>query len=279
MGPDLEGLLVANLPLLERLVRAACRGSKMSEADVEDFLSDVKLKLVEDDYRVLRSFEGRCSTATWLALIVQRQLLDYRAHVAGRFRPSAEAQRLGAEAIRLEELVVRDRKPVAEAVELLRRSGVSMTLAEAERTVARLPRRQLRAVTVALGDVEADPAAPPASAGTSRERAAASQTISTTLREAIAGLPMEEQAILRMLFVANMSVAGIARALGREQQPLYRRIRRLCTELRERLLAAGIDAGRVVELLESADADLDVGFDSLSHPDTRPSTRAGMPYE
>lgn len=278
VAQDPEALFVANLPLLERLVRAACRTWRMSEADVEDFLSDVKVRLIERDYDALRRFQGRCSMATWLALIVQRQLFDHEARAAGRFRPSAEAQRLGAEAIRLETLIVRDRKPLAEAVEALRRGGSPITRAEAEAIAARLPRRRMRVVTVPLDEAEDEPGSK--GVGDSpREAAVASQTISATLREAIAGQPAEDQAILRMLFVAEMSVADIARALGQEQQSLYRRLRRLYAQLRERLLDAGIDAGRARDLLESPDADLELGLDRPSEPAARPSTTTGMPHD
>lgn len=279
MVDDLEALLVTNLPLLERLVRAACRGSSMREADVEDFLSEVKLKLVEREYHVLRSFRGRCSMATWLALIVQRQLLDYRAQTKGRFRPSAEAQRLGADAVRLETLLIRDRKPLAEAVELLRRSGSAMTPAEGERIAARLPRRQPRAVTVALDDAGVEPAAPQGDAGTSRDREAASRTVSVTLRDAIGGLLPEDQAVLRMHFVAGMSIVDVARALGREPHRVYRLVRSLCADLHERLLAAGIDAQRIRELLESGDTDFDLGLDSPPESAARPTTKTRMQHE
>jgi RNA polymerase sigma factor (sigma-70 family) len=272
---DLELLLVANLPLLERLGRAACRGTRMTAADVEDFLSEVKVKLVERDYAALRGFQGRCSMATWLALVVHRQLLDSRAHASGRFRPSAEAQRMGEAAVRLEVLVVRDHRPVEEAVEVLRREGVAMTRAEAERIAGQLPRRLPRAVAVPLDDVEADPAAPEADAATAHERAAVSRTISVTLREAIAGLAEQDQAILRMLFVAGMSVAEIARCLGLGQQVLYRRVRRLCAELREGLMAAGIDAERVRVVLGSPDADLELGLEAPSDRATGPSNETG----
>lgn len=273
---DLESLLIANLPLLERLGRAACRGSQMSAEDVEDFLSDVKVKLVERDYAALRSFEGRCSMATWLALLVQRQLLDYRSRVSGRFRPSAEAQRLGAEAMRLEVLVARDRKPIAVAVEILQREGSSMTSAEAERIVAKLPARVTRPVAVSLESIEADPAAPLADPATSRERINTSRTISKTIRDVVVGLPAQDQAVLQMLFAAGMSVADIARCLGVGQQVLYRRVRRLCAQFRDELSAAGIDAERVRDVLDSPDADLDLGLNAPSDPAIRPSneTRA-----
>lgn len=252
---DPEAVLIANLPLLERLGRAACRGAKMSVEDVEDFLSDVKIKLMERDYAALRSFEGRCSMATWLALLVQRQLADYRTRISGRFRPSAEAQRMGAEAMRLEVLVVRDRKPIEVAMEILH-----MTRADAERILATLPTRIARPVAVPLESIEADPPAPHADPAASRERAAASHTISKTIREVIIALPAQDQVILQMLFAAGMSVADIGRSLGVGQQVLYRRVRRLCAQFRDGLVAAGIDAERVREVLDHPDADLDLGL-------------------
>src|SRR4029079_12085578 len=96
---EVEQQLVASLPLVERLAQSACRGSRMTPADVEDFVSDVKLKLVEDDYAALRKFEGRCSLPTYLAMIVKRHLLDHRSRTLGRFRPSAKAQQMGAQAV------------------------------------------------------------------------------------------------------------------------------------------------------------------------------------
>jgi len=274
---ELEELLVANLPLLERLGRAACRGSNMSAEDVEDFLSEVKVKLVDDDYAVLRSFEGRCSMATWLALIVHRQLLDYRSRVWGRFRPSAEAQRLGPLAVRLESLLVRDGKGVAEAVELLRRGGDAIDVAEAEQIASKLPRRAPRPVVVPIEEAEA---VGRADTPNPRGRAAAARAVSETMRDAIGELPPQDQTILQFHFAAGYGVAEISRMLGIGQQVLYRRLRRLAALFRERLLAAGIDGDRIRELLDDPGADLDLGLQPETNPSARPSTNdAGIPHD
>ena len=53
------------------------------------------LKLIEDDYRRLRRFEGRSSFATYLATVVQRLFLDFVIGKTGRWRPSVQARRLG----------------------------------------------------------------------------------------------------------------------------------------------------------------------------------------
>lgn len=274
MGPnpsmihDPEALLVANVPLLERLGRAACRGSHMDPADVEDFLSEVKLKLVDNDYAVLRGFQERCSFATWLALVVQRTLLDYRAHLWGRFRPSAEARRLGPAAVRLETLLVRDEKRLDEAVALLRASGEDLTLPDAERIAAKLPRRRPRLVPVPLEEAEAERTVP--AVESAPDRASIVQTTSAAIREAVAALSPDDRTLLQLHFAAGMSVAGMSRCLGVPQQQLYRRLRGLCARFRDRLLAAGIDAARVREVLGDANADLDLGL----HP---PANRGAVP--
>src|SRR5262245_60854618 len=51
--------LEANLDLVDRLARATARRAGLAASEVDDFLSDVHLKLVEDGYAVLRSFGGR----------------------------------------------------------------------------------------------------------------------------------------------------------------------------------------------------------------------------
>ncbi len=266
MAEDVEALLVANVPLIERLGRGACRGSNMNAADVEDFLSDVKLKLVENDYAALRGFQGRCSMATWLALVVQRQLLDFRAHIWGRFRASAEARRIGETAVRLESLIVRDGMRIEEAVEFLHRSGADITVTDAERIVAKLPRRRPQPVRVPLDDIDADRSVPRVEMA-APDQASASRTISTEIRAAVAGLSPNDQVLLQLHFAAGMPVAEISRSLGVPQQPLYRRLRSLCAQFRERLLAAGIDAARVLDLLDDSSAELDLGL----HPSTNPA--------
>ncbi|HXA18339.1 MAG TPA: sigma-70 family RNA polymerase sigma factor [Thermoanaerobaculia bacterium] len=271
MAEDVEALLVANVPLIERLGRAACRGSNMNPADVDDFLSEVKLKLVENDYAALRGFQGRCSIATWLALVVQRQLLDFRAHIWGRFRASAEARRIGETAVRLESLIVRDGMRIEEAVETLRRSGSDITTGDAERIAAKLPRRRPQPVRVPLDDVDADRSLPRVEMA-APDQTSASRTVSAEIRAAVAGLSPNDQVLLQLHFAAGIPVSEISRSLGVPQQPLYRRLRSLCAQFRERLLAAGIDAARVFDLLDDTGADLDLGLHPSTNPGARPST-------
>ncbi len=263
-GEEYEHLFVTSLPLIERLSRFFCRESRLSPEDVEDFIASVRVHLLDNDYAALRQFEGRCTLSTFLALVIQRLLFDYRVQQWGRFRPSAAAQRLGPAAIRLELLLRRDGLPLHEAVALFQSRGEAMPLGEAERIAAQLPPRRTRAVTV---DVEsAAPAELAVDAATVEDAAAAtdrqviSQTVAAVMRDAMASLAPEDHAILRLHFVAGLSVADIARSMGLMQRQTYRRIHRIYDGLRTRLRDAGVRDVEVTELLGRADVDLEFGL-------------------
>ena len=69
---------------------------------------------------MLRRFEGRSSLTTYITVVVQRLFLDRRNRLWGKWRPSAEARRLGPTAVLLERLVSRDGWSAEQALETLR---------------------------------------------------------------------------------------------------------------------------------------------------------------
>ena len=275
-GDEYERLYVTSLPLIERLSRFFCRQSHMTAEDIEDFVAHVRLHLLEKEYAALRSFEGRCSLATFLSLVIQHQLLDYRARHWGRFRSSTAARRLGPAAIRLETLLLRDGMQIAGAVEAMQRDGLAITPLEAEEMSRHFPPRRARPVEIGFGDakplelavgiesIELDAEA--------SERRATARALEKTMSMALAELSPEDRTILRLHFGAGMTVAEISRSLGLEQRPTYRRILRICAALRDRLTAAGLDGTRVEALLGRADSKLDFGLFDVEIGDVASST-------
>ena len=274
--------MVTSLPLVERLCRFFCRGARMGAEDVDDFVAEVRLHLIEDDYGVLRRFEGRCSLPTFLAMTIQHLLFDSRARRWGRFRPSQAARRLGPLGVRLETLLLRDGKSPAEATAVLTAEGHSITAGEVERLAAQFPARKLRALEVGMEDVDdhdaelAAGAAGSADAGVAgRERLAVSRTVDDAMRTAMQDLPAEDRTILRLHFDAGMSVADIARSMALDPRPLYRRIARICGVLRERLFAAGVSAADATDLLGRAESDFDFGLREVRNDVADQSTVSG----
>src|SRR5262249_55699200 len=115
-----EERFLACLPVIDDITAQVCRRHRLTSADANDFRSDVRAHFIDRDYEVLRRFEGRSSLATYVTVVVQRLFFDFRNRQWGRWRPSAEAKRLGPTAILLERLVVRDGWTLEQAAETLR---------------------------------------------------------------------------------------------------------------------------------------------------------------
>jgi DNA-directed RNA polymerase specialized sigma24 family protein len=96
-----EQLFLEQLAVIERVIGWVCSRHGLRGADAEDFASAVKTRLIENDYEVLGRFEGRSSLKTYLASVVNRLYLDFQVQRFGKWRPSAEARRLGTVALRL----------------------------------------------------------------------------------------------------------------------------------------------------------------------------------
>ena len=259
-----ERLYLSQHEVIERAIAAVCRRQGLSGADAEDFASVVRLRLVEDDYAVLRRFQGRSTLRTYLIAVITHCFQDFRNARWGKWRPSAEARRLGPLAVHLETLMVRDGLSFDEAYETLRTNlKVTETRESLEQWTLRFPPRSGRTF-VSIEKLEIHPAvAPDADAPIGRqETAPAARETARTLTEALAQLPPPDQLILRMRFVDDCSVADISRILHLEQKPLYRHIDQLLTALRVRLEAAGISADVAAELLRHGGFDASISGDS-----------------
>jgi small subunit ribosomal protein S4 len=108
-----EQLFVTELETIESAIRFACGRAGLRNADAEDFASEVKMRLIEDDYAVLRAFESRSKFRTFINIVIHRMLVDRRTQQWGRWHSSAEAKRLGPFAVELERELAPLRAPGA----------------------------------------------------------------------------------------------------------------------------------------------------------------------
>lgn len=257
-----EELFLSNLDVIESAARFVARRARLTPDDADDLASALKLRLIENDYAVLQKFEGRCSLSTYVASIAHRLFADDWMHVHGRWRPSAEAKRLGEAAVLLESLLVRDRLPLDEALPIAQRVHPSLTKAEAKAIELRLPHRGPRPRLVALED-EVEPAVAGESVeaeAIEHELAVVSERASRIVQEALGSIPELERVAIRLRFGQEMSVASIARALQCDQKQLYRRIENILRRLRNALQQAGFHAAEIHELIGAIDSHLDFGL-------------------
>ncbi len=238
-------LLLANLPLIEQIVASICRRKGMNPDEIEEFAAVFKLRLVDNDYAVIRAFGERSSFATYIAAVASKALLDHRNHLWGKWRASAEAERLGELAMEVERMLYRDDRPCDEAFMVLTAEHPSMTRQEFDSIVVKLPTRVKRR-RVELDEAILDPEQPDV---TGLELADAVSTISRVVCAFIDALPEEDQLILRLRFDSEMNVSQIARALRLDQQLLYRRLYRHYAVLRGALERAGVRAADVADIV------------------------------
>ncbi|HXO39886.1 MAG TPA: sigma-70 family RNA polymerase sigma factor [Thermoanaerobaculia bacterium] len=238
----LEEIFLSSLGALEGLIRFTCRRQHCDGEEAKDFASYVQLSLIENDYGVLRKFQGRSSLKTYLAVVVQRLFLDYRIQQRGKWRPSVASRRRGVAAVELETLLYREGYSLEEAMQTMTTRCRAATSREALAQLAavippHLPRRRAGEETLAHL-----PAPEPLVEQVliQRERKQLEARIRAVLARAIAALPAPDREILAMRFDEGKPIAQIARALRLDPKPLYRRIERLLRELRVACESAGI---------------------------------------
>jgi RNA polymerase sigma factor for flagellar operon FliA len=253
-----EALFLEHLSWIDKVASAACSKHGVWGDEAEDFITSMRIKLMENDYAILRKFRGTSQLKTYLAAVIVRYFYEFERTRRGRWRSSAVAERLGTPARELEMLVHRDGYALEEAGEKLRAAGrTTLSDAELARLLKRLPpHAPLRSVEV--GAAPLLETAPDASRTDERMTAAGADTRRREMRDALEvamnQLDPEEQLIVRMHFADGHSVADVARALRLEQKPLYRRLDRLRARLRVLLESEGLRQDDVRGVLSEHEA-------------------------
>lgn len=272
-----ESVFVSQLDVIERVIAFTCRRHRLSSTEADDFASHVKLRLIENDYAILRRFQGRSSVRTYLTVVIQRLFLDYRVKAWGKWRPSAEARRRGPVAVLLERLIVREGHSFEEAYELLKTNhGVEEERAALERLASRFPERTKRRFEAddALADLPS-PERPPDAAVAERDSQQAAERLSKALGALMSSLETQDRLVLAMRFEDGRTVAEIAATLRLDQKRLYRRVDKLLRDLRAGLEAAGLDAATVADVLESPAATVELDPAARGTGGRRPSIEEG----
>lgn len=258
-----EDIYLQHLRTIERIAAFVARRSHLNADESAEFVQEVRVRLLEDDYAVIRKFEGRSSFSTYLTTVILRLYHQWRVEQWGKWRPSAEAKRLGDKAITLERLVARDGFTFEEAVKVLTTpAGSCYTVAELEALYVRLPLRTPRPMLISDEDlpesVAADGDADDRVESRDRERSA--RTAARAMDDVLETFEPEDRLILQMRFWDARKVPDIARALHIEQKKVYKRLDKLFGVLRRGLESAGVTKADVGRLLSRGDQEIHLGL-------------------
>ena len=245
-----EARFLAALPVIDDVTAKVCRRHHVSGAEADDFRSDVRMHFIERNYEVLRRFEGRCQLSTYLNVVIQRLFVDRRNREWGRWRPSAEARRLGPTGILLDRLITRDGWSHDHALEsIVVNHGVTIDddlLALCDKLAARGPVRRSVPEDDAGEIVDHGPGADDNVVRAEQDFVA--RRVRAALERALQSLTAIDRLILKMRFEDRVSVADIARALSLDQRRLYRTIEGLLETIGTSLRAEGISAHDIEEI-------------------------------
>lgn len=275
----MEELLLECLPIAERVTAWVSRRQGFRDDEAEELGSRVRLKLIENDYYVLRRFEGQSRLRTYLTTVVMNLARDLRIGKWGKWRPSAVALRTGPEAVQLETLIYRDGRSTEEAVETLAsRQRDAGAVDRLTRLAEELPERIQRQIVGPEG-LERIPAP---EAADSRVRDAERRRILSIAKDALfralAEFDVEDRLILQLFFVDGLTLAAIARGLALDQKPLYRRKEKLVGRLHRSLEEVeGLDADDLLEAAGWSGAELNIDIQVPGETESRPSNRTGAP--
>lgn len=270
VAPD---LYTQHAHVIDDVLSYTRRRHRLSADAGDEFASWALLKLIDNDYAVLRKFEGRSKVRTFLIAVVQNLFLDWRNAEWGKWRPTTDAKNAGPIGVELERLIIRDRMSFGEAAELLVSRGTAESRAACEAIWALLPQRAPRDV---INDSELVnmPAKNRADDDlNNHEREVQARAASVAMAHAMSSQPPQDQLIFRLRFHDGFTVARIAKLFDEDQKGLYRRFDRICGVLKASMLASGVSPADAAELLANPMGDLDSVFEEpMGDLETGPST-------
>ena len=265
-----EQLLIERLPMIKRQLGTVARQRHLSPDDADEFVAIALMRLVADDYSILRKFRGRCSLRAYLSVVFQRMCLDFRVAQWGKWRHSMASRRHGDVALLLERLTVRDGLTFEEACSVI---TINHGLTPERDTLARLHAsfcNRTRPRLVSENELAERPCMNASADGglvEAMKRDVLREAVER-LGTALATLTPHEQLVLKLRFADGLRVAEIAQLLQMNQKGLYRHIERLLARLRRRIETPAIRGPEVLQTLGSVDVECThlIPADAASQP-------------
>jgi len=245
MQTDATSPTPRDLAVLDSVIATIVRSGRLTPEDGEDFRQTIYLRLAERGGDLFRRFDGRSSLRTYLFVVVNRMLLDWRNHTYGKWRPSVAARRHGAVAISLDRLINRDGYSVEQAIEQVQCLQPGVDAGRLRHLAATLPERRTRhIVATELSEQTTTGFADPVEA---QQRTLEVRLHRAALARALEGLDTGDRRLIWLRYYRRLTVPAVAAQLQTEPQILYRRFNRIMRVLRQRLMERGVTGAIAIE--------------------------------
>lgn len=118
---NVNKFLEKHVSQIDGIIQTACRKKNITGEQARDFRSYVYEKLLENDAKRLKDFQGDFKTSwiSYLSIVITRLAIDFIKKHWGRWENSAAAKLLGEPAMRLETLIYRDKYTYQEACNIM----------------------------------------------------------------------------------------------------------------------------------------------------------------
>ena len=124
MSMDVTDFLEQHVSQIDTIIQTACRKKNINGEQAKDFRSYVYEKLLENDAKRLKDFQGdyKTSWTGYLSIVITRLAIDFIKKNWGRWENSSAARMLGDPAMKLETMIYRDKYSFSEAAEIMMES-------------------------------------------------------------------------------------------------------------------------------------------------------------
>ena len=231
-------------------IETVCKRRFSAENDQNECYLYVIDSLKADNFKRLRAFKGNSKLNTYLYSLINSLVIDFRRKQYGRRRIPAGVAKLGKWAETVYRFVCWQKFTFDDAYDFLRIDGLYTGsyrefIKEIE-PIKKAPCRENPAFQSidetrenALKNIDDQGANPLESLLQKLDRERRIKAIKV-IRATTAALPEEDQLLVRLVYGSDQSVSAAAKVIGLPASTAGKRLKRLLTKYREKLLAEGI---------------------------------------
>lgn len=241
-----------NIETIYSTINFFCRNKQIIGEDKKDFSSQILIKVIDNDYKVLRSYNKKSKLTTYLLTVISNYYIDLKRKEIKRWRPSKKSKNKGPIAVKLDELINKKNYTLEEAHDTLTiNHNYNVTLDELSKIASEFKNstRQIRKVsdTHLTTLTDNNPHTEEAIIKTEDQKTVNDMIrVSVKIRE---NLPGEAKLILKMRFFDDYSISQIGRMLNIKRHAVDKILKDSLKEIKDSLIKEDADFNEITKYI------------------------------